>query len=106
MDFGHLLARWDEPGEAPTSLGSSDVANRSWMITRAEMAELYAHLTGFDLSNIRYYEVVSLFKLACIMEGHHANAIKTGGGDPAASPHADVAPKLMVDAWRIAQGDR
>ena len=28
MDLGHLLARWDEPGEEPTMLGSADNPNR------------------------------------------------------------------------------
>jgi aminoglycoside phosphotransferase (APT) family kinase protein len=104
MDLGHLLARWDEPGEEPTHLGSSDIADRTGMVSRAELAERYAARTEFDLSHLRYYEVVSLFKLGCIMEGHYANAMKSG---EAVEPRlARSAPNLFADALRIARGER
>jgi aminoglycoside phosphotransferase (APT) family kinase protein len=34
MDLGHLLSRWDEPGEEPTTLGSSDIADRTGLCSR------------------------------------------------------------------------
>ena len=72
MDLGHVLARWDEPGEEPTMLGSADNGERSGVPSRGELAARYAERTGFDLAHLRYYEVLSLFKLGCIMEGHYA----------------------------------
>jgi aminoglycoside phosphotransferase (APT) family kinase protein len=104
MDLGHLLARWDEPGEEPTHLGSNDIADRTGMATRAELADRYQQRTGFDLTHIRYYEVVSLFKLACIMEGHYTNALKSG--KPVETRLANSAPNLFSDARRIAEGRR
>ena len=103
MDFGHLLARWDEPGEEPTTLGSGDIADRQGLTPRAEMMDRYQALTGFDLSNIRYYEVLSLFKLGCIMEGHYANEVR---GVASGGRFANSAPGLFVDALRIANGER
>ena len=78
MDLGHVLARWDEAGEEPTMLGSADEPNRSDLSSRAELAARYAERTGFDLADLRYYEVLSLFKLGCIMEGHYATAVQQG----------------------------
>jgi len=105
MDLGHLLARWDEPGEQPSSLGSSDISDRTGLLTRAELADRYRERTGWDLSDIRYYEVVSLFKLGCIMEGHHAHELKSlpADGEPR---FADSAPDLFRDAIRIIRGER
>jgi aminoglycoside phosphotransferase (APT) family kinase protein len=103
MDLGHLLARWDEPGEEPTALGHQDIHDRTGLPSRAELAQLYAMLTGWDVSNLRYYEVVSLFKLGCIMEGHHAQEQQQGVTDPR---FGDLAPHLFRDALRIASGDR
>lgn len=105
MDFGHLLARWDEPGEQPSSLGSSDMNDRRGLSSRAELIDRYATRTGWDLAHIDYYEVVSLFKLGCIMEGHHAHELKTL--DPGIKPRfASHAPDLFADAVRIMKGDR
>ena len=103
MDLGHLLARWDEPGEPPSSLGSADIADRTGLATRAELAARYQERTGWDLSELRFYEVVSLFKLGCIMEGHHAHEVQTGVTVPRFGDHA---PDLFRDAVRIIHGER
>ncbi len=103
MDLGHLLARWDEPGEAPTRLGSADFSDRTGLATRAELAERYASGTGFDLTHLRYYEVLSLFKLGCIMEGYYAREAAAG---VAHGRFSDTAPGLFADALRIARGER
>jgi aminoglycoside phosphotransferase (APT) family kinase protein len=103
MDLGHLLARWDEAGEPASSLGSADIADRSGLASRAELTERYQQRTGWDLSALRYYEVVSLFKLACIMEGHHAHELRT---EVAVPRFANQAPDLFRDAMRIIRGER
>jgi aminoglycoside phosphotransferase (APT) family kinase protein len=104
MDLGHLLARWDEVGEEPTALGSADNPDRTGYPSRAELAARYADRTGFDLAELRYYEVVSLFKLACIMEGHYARVV--AGGDPTGGRFAGTAGRIVRDAARIARGER
>ena len=106
MDLGHLLARWDEPDEAPSSLGSADIADRSGFVTRAELTDRYARRTGWDVSNIRYYEVVSLFKLGCIMEGHHAHELQTPSTVGTGPRFTESAPNLFRDALRIMRGER
>lgn len=103
MDVGHLLSRWDEPGEQPTTLGSSDIADRSGLVSRAAMIDRYATGTGFDVGQIRYYEVLSLFKLACIMEGQYANHVRNTPDQPM-GPFTNIGPALMDDALAIAEG--
>jgi aminoglycoside phosphotransferase (APT) family kinase protein len=104
MDVGHVLARWDEVGEEPTALGSADNPDRTGYPTRAELAHRYGERTEFDLTDLRYYEVLSLFKLGCIMEGHYARVV--GGGDPTGGRFAGTAPRIIHDAARIARGER
>jgi aminoglycoside phosphotransferase (APT) family kinase protein len=104
MDLGHVLARWDEEGEEPTALGSADNPDRSGLPSRAEMATRYSERTGLDVSNLRYYEVLSLFKLGCIMEGHYANTVKQG--DPSGGRFTDLSIEIFRDAARIARGER
>jgi len=105
MDLGHVLARWDQVGEEPTSLGSADLADRTGLSSRAELTDVFASLTGWDLSNLRYYEVLSLFKLGCIMEGHHVQELKAHTGNEPGR-FAETAPGLFRDALRIIRGER
>src|SRR5690606_14828954 len=66
LDFGHLLARWVEPGEdGPLGRGPG----LPGYPTRAQMAQRYAAGTGRDLSALAYYQALSLFKLGVILEG-------------------------------------
>ena len=104
MDLGHVLARWDDEGEESTALGSADNPDRSGLASRAELTARYQERTGIDLSNLRYYEVVSLFKLGCIMEGHYANAVRQG--DPTGGRFSTMSVDIIRDAARIARGDR
>jgi aminoglycoside phosphotransferase (APT) family kinase protein len=104
MDLGHLLARWDEPDEEPPMLGSADIRKRSGLPSRGELAARYAERTGFDPAHRRYYEVLSLFKLGCIMEGHYANAVKQG--DPTGGQFTGMSRAIIRDAARIARGGR
>lgn len=103
VDFGHLLARWDEPGEH-TTLGSADLPDRTGLATRAELADRYAAATGWDLSALAFYEAVSLFKLACILEGHYAKAVRDDNGT--AARHETAPLGLVQDALTIADGSR
>ena len=72
------------------------------------MADRYHERTGWDLTHLRYYEVVSLFKLGCIMEGHHAHELQSPAAQQSTfEPRfADSAPNLFRDAVRIIRGGR
>jgi len=69
MDLGCTISYWvqsDDPAElrllafGPTSQPGS--------FTRQQLADRYAELTGRDVSNIHYYVVFGLFKLAVIIQ--------------------------------------
>jgi len=102
LDFGHLLARWVEPGEeAPIPRGSS----LPGYPTRAEMAARYAAGTGRDLSALAYYEALSLFKLGVILEGTYARGRKGGLPDSENLIGATV-ERLLITAAEFARGTR
>jgi aminoglycoside phosphotransferase (APT) family kinase protein len=69
MDLGSSLGYWVEAADppairalqfSPTSLPGNP--------TRAELVEQYARWSGRDVSNILYYYVYGLFKLAVIVQ--------------------------------------
>ncbi len=69
MDFGNTLAYWTEasdPDEMKAMCMQPCMA--PGMLSRAEICELYARETGYDLSNINYYLVYGIFRLAVILQ--------------------------------------
>ncbi|TMK65765.1 MAG: phosphotransferase family protein [Actinobacteria bacterium] len=82
VDIGWMLALWDEPGEDPVrGAGETRVNQQPGFPSRAELAASYAARTGFSLEHLGWYEVLALFKLACVLEGAYARA-STRGTDP------------------------
>lgn len=69
MDFGTSLGYWMSK-EAGDEMLSMPFNPRVLMenISRAELAEMYAEMSGRDLSNILYYYVFGTFKIAVIAQ--------------------------------------
>ena len=66
-DVGYLLVYWSDEGSA--SRRENDPSGSPGFLSRAEMLDRYARLSGRDLSSIGYYEAFSCWRLACIAEG-------------------------------------
>lgn len=77
MDFGTTLGYWADP-TAPKSLfyAGFNPIRLMTSITRQELAEMYAKASGRDLSNILYYYVFGLFKIAVIAQQIYARYAK------------------------------
>ncbi len=80
VDLGWVLGLWIEPGEGATLAGASPFAKGTDVPTRAELIERYAKHSERDLTNLAFYCVLGLFKLACVMEGSYAR-FKAGTSD-------------------------
>jgi aminoglycoside phosphotransferase (APT) family kinase protein len=70
VDIGWLLALWEDSGE-PSLVhpGTIGMGRYGGILSRAEIADRYARQTGLDLANVRFYEILAMFKLACVLEG-------------------------------------
>ncbi|HME09696.1 MAG TPA: phosphotransferase family protein [Bryobacteraceae bacterium] len=66
VDLGLFLCYWGQPadpgGSKPTITGKP-----GWL-SRAEIIDYYAKLSGRDVANIDYYEVFAIFKLAVVLQ--------------------------------------
>ena len=82
VDLGWVVGLWIEPGERASLAGGSPFARDADYPTRAELVARYAERTGRDVSNIAFYCVLGLFKLACVMEGSFAR-FRAGTSDDA-----------------------
>ncbi len=68
IDLGILLAYWVHVSTASQRDAVASVTNRPGWFTRAEILEHYGGATGLDLTNITFYEVFAVFKLAVVLQ--------------------------------------
>lgn len=68
IDLGIFLAYWVHTAALAQEASIGTVTTRPGWFTREEIIERYASRTGFDLSNIRFYEVFAIFKLAVVLQ--------------------------------------
>lgn len=68
MDLGTALGYWMEASDPPMGVVQCFLTTMPGAITRREFAERYAEKTGRDLSNIKFYYVFALMKLAVIVQ--------------------------------------
>ncbi|HEV3124715.1 MAG TPA: phosphotransferase family protein [Candidatus Dormibacteraeota bacterium] len=100
LDLGWVLAGWTDPGEAV--LYGAYLSDRSGLPTRAELIARYAERTGRSTEHIGYYVVLSLFKLACVLEGSYYRYVKGMSRTPAHRRFGELVPQLISRAAQLA----
>jgi len=107
VDLGWMLGLWAEGGEdSPLNDFYGNATQEPEMPTRRELAVRYADRTGRDVSAIAWYEVLGLFKLACITEGSYARHVRGTSDSPLHADFGWIVPKLVATAAAIARGER
>ena len=104
VDLGWVIGLWIEAGERASLAGASPFPATADVPSRRELVARYSGRTGRDVSNISFYCVLGLFKLACVMEGSFAR-FRAGTSDDAyfAALEAGV-PALARRALDFAEG--
>lgn len=101
-DVGSLLAYWPEATDAPTGLFSA--SSLPGFSGRKELAEAYLSASGRDGSDLDYWHVLGLWKIAVIAEGVLQRAMddprNVAEGDP---PRADLVDRFVDRAWEVAR---
>lgn len=83
MDLGTTLAYWveaDDPAELRGAAFGPTALPGSW--TRRQLVEHYAGQTGFDVSDMTFYYVFGLYKLAVIVQQIYYRFFKGHTQDP------------------------
>jgi aminoglycoside phosphotransferase (APT) family kinase protein len=68
VDLGIMLGYWVHTATAMQRDTVASVTHREGWYTRADILERYGERTGFDLTNIAFYEVFAVFKLAVVLQ--------------------------------------
>jgi aminoglycoside phosphotransferase (APT) family kinase protein len=104
VDLGWLIGLWIEPGERASLAGVSPFGDVADVPTRKELVARYERRTGRDVSNLAFYCVLGLFKLACVMEGSFAR-FRAGTSDDAYFAALETGvPALARRALEFAEG--
>jgi aminoglycoside phosphotransferase (APT) family kinase protein len=82
VDLGWVIGLWSEPRDPPSLVGASPFTGADDVPTRRDLIDRYAAATNRDLSDLSFYCVLGLFKLACVMEGSYAR-FRAGTSDDA-----------------------
>jgi aminoglycoside phosphotransferase (APT) family kinase protein len=72
MDLGRLLATW--PSDDVSALVVMRVELLTGFPTREELIAHYQRVTGRDLSDLRWFEILGCYKLGILLEGTYARA--------------------------------
>ncbi|MEC9368715.1 MAG: phosphotransferase family protein [Pseudomonadota bacterium] len=68
-DLGYVLAFWGEAGDDPEWIEAASMPTWSpGFPTRDDVVERYARTTGFDCSDVLWYHVFGVFKIAVILQ--------------------------------------
>jgi aminoglycoside phosphotransferase (APT) family kinase protein len=69
VDVGIVLCYWPEASDPPMRREAiSPITTLPGWFSRRQLLDRYAARTGRDLTNLRYYEVFGIFKLAVVLQ--------------------------------------
>jgi aminoglycoside phosphotransferase (APT) family kinase protein len=103
-DLGLTLCYWTwAPRAAEQITGIASVTSEPGWYTRDQFIERYARQTGRDTGNIRYYEVLGIFKLAVILQQIYYRYHRGQTRDPRFRNFGDQVVKLIGMAALLAE---
>jgi aminoglycoside phosphotransferase (APT) family kinase protein len=103
-DLGYLCATWAQPGDAENPMNLlSAVTRRPGFPTPDGLRERYATVTGRDVSDLVFYEVLALWKASVFLEGSYRRYRDGTTDDPYFAPLEHGVPALAREARRRTQ---
>jgi aminoglycoside phosphotransferase (APT) family kinase protein len=82
VDLGILLAYWSPTSPPEQRDALTTVTDRPGYLRPQEIIERYAERSGRDVSNVRYFEVFALFKIAVVIQQIYYRWVKGQTRDP------------------------
>lgn len=103
-DLGWMISFWREPSDESSDVlaATSRVTELRGFVSRRDLADRYARATGRDLSNIEWYTVLAIWKLAILLEGSYARHLAGMTDDPFFAELEAGVPALADKAMEVA----
>lgn len=103
VELGTLLGYWPR-GDAGGAGSPTIALDMSAFPQRSELVERYAAGTGFDLSDLPWFEAFALWKLAVVLQQLFRRFETGQSEDPRYARFADAIPQLLEET-RVVLGD-
>lgn len=103
-DIGYLTVMWSEDGDPPTTFDLSPVTRREGFLTRDQLASLYEELSGRSVADLRWYQVLALWKTTVFMEGNFKRTQLGASDDPFLKQFRNGPSELAARADRLGPG--
>ncbi|MBV9660242.1 MAG: phosphotransferase family protein [Acidimicrobiales bacterium] len=100
VDFGSLLAYWRDDQDLPIA-GSSKANPDLQLPSRSDATNLYAELTGLDLSRADWYHAFGRWRIAIIMQQIHNRWAQGDSADPRGASFGANVPILAETAHSL-----
>ena len=105
VDLGTALAYWADPSEPVYELFADEGVTLSPYMSRDEVTQNYAEQTGFDLSQLGFYEALAMFRLTVIIQQIYIRFVRGQTQDERFAEMGEMVPALaqmgMERAGRI-----
>jgi aminoglycoside phosphotransferase (APT) family kinase protein len=99
-DLGTMLAYWPETGEQ--AAGMFTASAMPGFARRDELVEAYVGATGRDVSDLGFWHVLGLWKIAIIGEGVRRRVFdEPGNAAPGGPPSTAVIDEVVERAWTL-----
>jgi aminoglycoside phosphotransferase (APT) family kinase protein len=104
-DVGYLLATWAEPGDPDDDplLEVSRWTRAPGFPTRTELAARYGERRGVPTEDLRFYEVLALWKAVIVMEGNYRRYVEGRADNPYFERYAEGLPRLAGRALQLTE---
>jgi aminoglycoside phosphotransferase (APT) family kinase protein len=94
-DLGYLTITWSEPGAAEHPMLRSPVTAGDGFLTRDKLVQRYVAITGRDVSHLRWYQALALWKSAVFCEAIYGRHLRGEHEEPWAASLCDGVPRLI-----------
>lgn len=101
VDLGTLLAYWPDPAAATFPIFGDRSVSLAPHMSKAEVLDRYAMATGFDVSHVRYFEGLALFRIAVIIEQIYARYVNGQTADERFARFEPITPILAAAARNV-----
>jgi aminoglycoside phosphotransferase (APT) family kinase protein len=101
-DFGTLLNYWPDPSDTPDDRALHVVGmEKLGFPTRAEAVARYSARTGFDTSEMAWYEAFACWRTCVVLQQLHQRYVRGESTDERMATRGDYIPMLAARATRI-----
>jgi aminoglycoside phosphotransferase (APT) family kinase protein len=98
VDVGTLLAYWVDPDGPTYPIFGERAVTLAPSMPRGEVIAAYGEATGLDLSAVRFYEGLALYRIAVIIEQIYSRFVEKQTTDPRFARFEPIAPILAAAA--------